>query len=443
MRGVSPELAKRSPEEVRKAVQAGIDRLVSMQCRDGGFGYWSGQGTPNRWASSYAGLGLILASEQGHVPPESIESLAEFLIKQLNGAEGEMTSWQGEIAARDLWVLAMAGKPQEAHVNRMLEKVERLNARARSLLALSLVASDRKEDARRLLLSEKRCVVADNSWMRWRPDHGLSLLAWSAVDAGSEQSITAIQKLIESRNPYGHWRTTWVNAWSLLGLGAYAEAHGELDPTSVTLAVAGADPESFVLDKEHPMQSRRYTLHGGLGLEARADGETYVRVKLAAKPKIAPVQPVAVNGMEVTRFYQRVLADGSTEPLDVPKIGDLIRVDLRVTLPNDDARYLVIEDRLPALFEAINSSFESQAAPAAAGRTSERQWDVSHSEVRDDRVMFFFDRIYSGGTRTLSYLARCTTAGKAYAPSAKVESMYDPDNTALSASRIFSVEAKD
>ena len=157
----------------------------------------------------------------------------------------------------------------------------------------------------------------------------------------------------------------------------------------------------------------------------------------------APLKPIAANGLEITRFYQRVKSDGSTEPLDIPKVGDLIKVELRVTLPSDDSRYLVVEDRLPSVFEAINNAFESQKGPSVAGETSETTWNVSHSEVRDDRVMFFFDHIYRKGTHTLSYLARCTMEGTAYASSAKVESMYDPDHTALSASRIFKVAAKD
>ncbi len=63
-----------------------------------------------------------------------------------------------------------------------------------------------------------------------------------------------------------------------------------------------------------------------------------------------------------------------------------------------------------------------------------------HREIRDARERFFFDRSYQAGTRTLTYLARCVLEGDAYAPPAKVESMYDPDQTALSASRSFEVK---
>jgi uncharacterized protein YfaS (alpha-2-macroglobulin family) len=96
----------------------------------------------------------------------------------------------------------------------------------------------------------------------------------------------------------------------------------------------------------------------------------------------------------------------------------------------------VIEDPLPSVFETVNTDFKSQSS-AQGIRTSENDWNVSHSELRSDRAVFFLDEVWRKGTYTLNYLTRCTVAGQATAPPAKVESMYDPENFALSASREF------
>ena len=85
----------------------------------------------------------------------------------------------------------------------------------------------------------------------------------------------------------------------------------------------------------------------------------------------------------------------------------------------------------------MNNDFASQSAHGNAGRTSENDRNISHSELRSDRAVFFYDRIWRAGRKEITYLARCTMEGKAVAPPAKVESMYNPDNTALSASREF------
>jgi hypothetical protein len=48
--------------------------------------------------------------------------------------------------------------------------------------------------------------------------------------------------------------------------------------------------------------------------------------------------------------------------------------------------------------------------------------------------------LWRKGPSTITYLAGCTVAGVAIAPPAKVESMYDPENFALSASRVVTTK---
>ncbi len=439
LRAVSPALAKHSEAEVKKVVQDGINRLLSMQQRDGGFSYWPGSTESLSWASSYAGLGLILASEKGDVPPAAIAALTDFLIKDLRDIGKADNTYDYEIAARHLWILAIAGKAQDSYVNLLKDRLPQLNSRARSLLALAENAAGHKDAAIAILRDQSPFTGNDNSWMRWQPDHAYSLLAWSGIDATSDEATTALDKLLRDRNPYGRWNTTWTNAWSLVALAAYAEAEENLSPTTLVLD-DGAEPSDFTLDATSSAASKSFTLTPKLNLTATADGPAFIRINLASKPKIAPMQPVAKNGLQITRFYERVNSDGTSEPLDTPKVGDLIRVKLRVTLPDDDLRYLVIEDMLPSIFETVNNSFESQSANMNAGGTSENEWEVSHSELRDDRALFFLDRAWRNGTETLTYLARVTQSGQALAPPAKVESMYDPENLALSASRQFQTE---
>src|SRR5690606_7928791 len=207
---------------------------------------------------------------------------------------------------------------------------------------------------------------------------------------------------------------------------------------NVTVTLTGSDgTRTLELKAGEPPAELGFPLADGLSLKASSTGNAFVRLKLAAKPELAPQKPVTKDGMEITRFYERVNPDGTSEALDRPKPGDLIRVTLEVTLPADDSRYLVVEDRLPSIFEAVNNDFASQAAHGNAGGTSENFWTVSHSELRSDRALFFYDRGWRDGRRRIVYLARCTMDGKAVAPPAKVESMYDPEKVALSASREF------
>jgi len=440
LRSIVPSFAKIPEAKTKSAIQRGADRLLSMQLSDGSFTYWPGGTEKVDWASSYAGLGLILAKKNGaNVPEVAIESLSKHLIESLRGTTDVKSPSQLEIHARALWILALAEQAQPAYQNVLLDRVADLSPSTRFFLALALNASGDPATARNLLTSKVAFKLKDDSWMRWDADDSLKLLAWSTIAPEAKETTAALDRLLHERNPYGHWRTTWVNGWSLLAMSTYAE-HEKALPDEWS---AQFDPPlangTVTLTKENPTATVSVKLGPDLNLNLNPKGTAYVRMRVAAKPKIEPIQPVATNGLSVDRIYERIKSDGSAEILTEPKVGDLIRVSLRVSLPTDDIRYLVIEDALPSVFETVNSEFKSQRSATGAA-TSDNDWNVSHSELRTDRAVFYLDHIWRKGTYTVTYLARCTVAGEAAAPPAKVEGMYDPEFYALSASRMFSTK---
>ena len=445
LRPVIPSFAKIPEKKVKTAIQAGADRLLSMQLPDGSFCYWPGGTTPAPWATAYAGMGLMLAAEKGaNVPDSAIESLKKNLIESLRGIAAEKSAQALETHARALLVLALGGTPQPAYRNSLVDRIAELTPAARCLLATAIAAEEKGNPAnltiaKSVLTSKVAFKLKNDDWMPWSADDAYNLIAWLAVDPQGPEPTKALDRMLHERNPYGHWRTTWANGWSLLAMAGYAENQQLSDqPVNLTIETA-TGTETISLTRDQPAAARSFKLTPDLKLALTADQSAFVRLKIAAKPQIAPIQPVATNGLSIDRIYERVNADGSAQILTEPQVGDLIRVSLRVTLPKDNTRYLVIEDPLPSLFETVNTDFKSQRA-AVGIRTSENDWNVSHSELRSDRAAFFLDEVWQKGTYTLTYLARCTVAGQATAPPAKVESMYDPENFALSASRVFTTK---
>ncbi|RYD33933.1 MAG: hypothetical protein EOP87_10110, partial [Verrucomicrobiaceae bacterium] len=442
---VIPSFAKIPEAKVKAAIQAGADRLLSMQLPDGGFSYWPGSNDPVSWATAYAGMGLMMAQEKGaNVPQSAIDSLVKNLTESLRGIAAEKSPYNLEIHTRGLIVLALAGSPQPAYRNVLVDRIAELTPGARSLLAIATVLEDEGNEenlaiARNLLTSKIPFKLKNDNWMPWSADEAYQLIAWLAVDPDGPEPAKVLDRMLRDRNPYGQWRTTWVNGWSLMAMASYAQ-NEDLDSEPVTLAFdTDSGTETISLTGDQPVASRTLQLSPDLKLDLTPDRSAYVRINVAAKPKIEPVQPVATNGLSVDRIYERINPDGSADILTEPQVGDLVRVSLRVTLPKDDTRYLVIEDLLPSVFETVNTDFKSQRA-AVGTPTSENDWNVSHSELRTDRAAFFLDHVWHKGTYTLTYLARCTVAGQAIAPPAKVESMYDPENFALSASRVFTTK---
>lgn len=439
LRGVVPSFASQPDERVKSALQAGVDRLLSMQLPDGSFSYWPGNTESVPWAAPYAGMGLVLASKAGaNVPLSAMDSLCQNLIGGLRGVADTKSSWDIETHARALYVLALAGKAQPAYQSALVDRLPSLTPAARALLAAAIATSNPAElgTAREIMTSKVSFKGKDDRWMPWSPDDALALLAWTHIDPSGPEATSAVDRLLNDRNPYGHGGTTWMNGWMMVALGAYAE-HDKNRAESVAINFETNDGvDALQLSNETPVLTRSLALGPNLKLAVTSNQSAFVRIKLASKPPVAPIQPVAKNGLSIDRIHQLVKPDGNLETLTEPKPGDLIRVTLRVTLPSDDTRYLVIDDPLPSNFETVNTDFQSQSS-ALGIRTSENDWNVSHSELRNDRAVFFLDHVWRKGTYTVTYLARCTLEGEAVAPPAKVESMYDPDHFALSASRVF------
>lgn len=439
LKDVIPAFAKVPQARVHAALQAGANRLLSMQLSNGSFTYWPGDAQTVDWATPYAGLGLMMAMHHGaKVPESSVESLTQYLIEKLRGMADTKSPNQLELHARSLLVLALAEKSQPAYQSAMIDRLAELTPAARSMLATAIAIGKPNDTkmARQIMMSNVPFSLQNDDWMPYTPNDALALLAWCAIAPNGPEADAALDRMLHNRNPYGHWQTTWMNGWSLIAISEYA-SHEKNRKESASLKFdSGNGSEMIVLSNETPTASRSLLLGSDLNLNVIADRNAFVRIRLASKPPIAPIQPVAKNGLSIDRIYQRVNPDGTAEPLTEAKPGDLIRVCLRVTLPRDDTSYMVIDDSLPAIFETVNSDFKSQNTGLGVV-TSENDWTVSHSELRADRAVFFIDHVSNRGTYTVTYLARCTLAGKATAPPAKVESMYDPDQYALSASRLF------
>ena len=427
-----------SREKVSSLILPTRENLQQSLCDDGGFAYWSSGNYSELWATAYGGMALLLCREAGANVPESVlEGLRGYLADELRGIGEAEHWWEIETACQSCFTLALAGKPQVAYHNKLLENPERLTPNALNFLALAVASSGAENaagQAREILALKGQARKGDSHFISSEPTAAYRLLALVNIDPESPDCDKAISRIINSRGRRsGHWGNTWSNAWTVFALGEYARRVETSKAPPVITLETDEGRQQFTLDDKSPSRVLRVPLHAGFKAQAATSAGGFARVSLSSKPELAPQQAVSSNGLQILRRYHRVLPDGKEERLDKPAVGDLVRVELKVTMPRDETAYLVVDDPLPSILEAVNTTFASQA-----GRLEkENDWEVSHEEIRDDRVLFFIDYLPRSGSYTLSYHARVTSAGSAVAPPAKVEAMYEPEFFALSASRQF------
>jgi uncharacterized protein YfaS (alpha-2-macroglobulin family) len=290
-----------------------------------------------------------------------------------------------------------------------------------------------------------------------RPDHPLI--------AGLVRGILA------ARGKTG-FRNTQESAFALLALDQYRRVHEKSAPSYVAHAWFGekkllefhADGRSTrVLGGELSMAELQRTPNALLTFEKKGQGKLHYEARLRYARKALPQ-----IALDQGYFVQKTLQAVSREDLvklsrAIPErsqatfqASDLVIADLVVVTPGT-RDYVVIDDPLPAGFEAIDPALLTNVldlppreAPAPCGDCDEDADDrIAHGrafreawfrqELRDDRVLYFVDRM-PAGMYHYRYLARATSAGRFVVPATKAESMYEPETHGRTAAALVEVK---
>ncbi|MBC8070079.1 MAG: hypothetical protein IAG13_17200, partial [Deltaproteobacteria bacterium] len=148
----------------------------------------------------------------------------------------------------------------------------------------------------------------------------------------------------------------------------------------------------------------------------------------------------AQRGPDVYRMFVDPL--GAAVDLAKVKPGQILRVVLLARmpsdLPSDRLGYVALTDAIAAGFEPIAPDLATSATvPGLAGDHPVAQmlgWgaaEASHSELHDERVDIYFDRVW-GEWVAATYLLRATTPGTYLVAPAHAELMYEPESTSYS-----------
>ena len=122
-------------------MRGGLERLISMQHGDGGFGWWKNDHS-SPYLTAYVLRGLLIAREADlPVPASMIDRAVAFLAGTIAKEE------QIEQAAFLSWVLAQAGKPDAAVLDRIFTNRDSLNIYGKALLASALKAAGKANEA--------------------------------------------------------------------------------------------------------------------------------------------------------------------------------------------------------------------------------------------------------------------------------------------------------
>lgn len=442
LRSAIPSLNK-TDADIDKAIRSGCRRILSMQTRNGGLGYWPGMDEAMLWSSSYAGMALALAQRDGFpLPQDRIDKLCAYLSSQLRTTARDKNDNAYEMNHRCLaaYTLALFGKAEPSYHSMLREKAKLLSASGRAFLAMAIIESDGAESEARELLEITDSESERDSGYR-DPAAATTLMALSRLDADREKLTAALQRLIGGRSLRGDWANTYLNGWSLLALGDYSRvATKEYGEQVVTASFSGNSRDLRLNDTDQMSATAVFPFVRGdsldkLQLNLPDDLTLFTVVDVSAQPRIVPQAARSSGGYTVNRTYEELAPDGTRMPPTSLEVGDLVLVKLEGKV-TPQSEYIVVDDALPSILEAINPRFKSRKATPSVPR-GEFPWFSDHQEMRAERTLYFRNYLYGGGRFTIEYLARVIAEGTVTAPPAKVEAMYDPGKIGLSESVVL------
>ncbi|HLV66404.1 MAG TPA: hypothetical protein VKY73_11360, partial [Polyangiaceae bacterium] len=402
-------------------------------------------------------------------PKGALESGREYLRRLL--ARAPSTPVDRAVAAFALDVLALAGEPDAGYMSRLLEEQRALPLFARALL-LSALANGKGDpqtiaelvtelEASLRVGSTTATVVHDVGdayavLMDSEARTQALVLRALAIARPEHALLPALARGLLAARRGGEWRSTQESAFALIALARYrAAAERETadfearvllgDAELATARLAGSKKSAhFVL----PMDRLRVHADGLLRFEREGRGTLFYEARLRYARAELP-RAALDAGYFIEKRRQAVAPEALSRPLPAQlaasehafRAGDLVVTDVLVvsSAPRD---YVVVDDPLPAGFEAVNSAlvttssrydldrFREEPCPGcerdaiAEGRALRRT--EFRREIRDDRVAFVVEHLPPGVHR-FRHLARAMTAGTFVVPPSRVEGMYEPE----------------
>jgi len=439
------DLAKEwDPETFAKSdpsiyVQAGIDRLSSLQIYSGAFSMWPGGTIPHPWGTVYATHFLVEAKLAGYGVPSYVHDHALDYLANRVKAKAAYAPDELEEVAYALYVLARAGRADTGTMDFIRERQSKdLTAVERALLGAAYAAAGNPR-----ALSEMLADIRDveevkrqtgGSFGSTRRNRALLLLAFLDAAPDDPRVPEIAGRLSRDASTSGWW-TTQETAFTFLALGRFAGRQARRPAWSGTLYAGDTKIGSFT---SKTAVFRDVPGSGAIRIKmdgAYESGSAYYSVSTRGAPTDEAFKP-AQSGIEIEREY----LNRTGSPLDLASVtqGDLIVARTRVRSLSGRIENVVVQNLLPSGLEVENPRLKSSETLPFVSDAGDG--GPEFLDYRDDRVLTV---VTLDSEWITSYaLLRAVTPGSFRLPPIQAEAMYDPTLRATGARGTIEVKTR-
>jgi uncharacterized protein YfaS (alpha-2-macroglobulin family) len=428
-------------------INAAIDRLRRFQTTSGGFAPWPGSTSPSIWGTNYAGHFLVEAKKRGYNVP------GDLMTRWIRFQKSRAILTRDSLIERvyRLYGLALMGESQIGPMNLLKENnLNEMNSTEKWLLAAAYHLAGQQRAAQDIIktanLEVKEYSELGGSYGSWLRDKAIMLEIttlledWKKADKLYEQIVLEISSHA--------WYSTQTLGYALLALGKYVEAnHGDFKDTAPILKgyfnLPGEKKIKFNTDKIKI--SRKITKGFGKRAEIYIDKETNLRrVFVVLDWNGVPLKP-DVEEVSKNLWLQVEWLDENGMVIDPAtiqqgttfwghfRVGSKVRT--RRTLDE-----LALVQIIPSGWEIENIRLLKEELPGWMSK-----WVLNRAEyldIRDDRIMWFFDLHWNRKFCDFVVKLTAVTAGEFVLPPTLVEAMYNNNYKAIKKGKNVTVKMR-
>lgn len=461
--------------EVSKMVRGGVERLASMQCGDGGWGWFGGMGEYSYpHTTAYVIHGLQMAKGAGVQLPSGmlergvawLKNYQEKETAMIRNAPSKTRPWKEHADNMDAFVYMVMGDAQVANAE-MREFLYRdrnnLAVYAKAMFGIAMHKQNQVEKRDMLVRNIDQFLQQDdenqtaylklpndNYWWYWYGSEyeaqGYYLKLLSAVDPKSEKASRLVKYLLNNRRHATYWNSTRDTAVCVEAMADYLTASVEDAPDmNLEVVLDGKIAKTVQINPQNLFTfDNKFVLEGAdvksgahtLEFRKKGTGPVYFN---AYATNFTLENPIGKAGLEIKverKYYKLKRVDKSIkveavrgqsvsqkvekyerEPLpnlSQLKSGDLVEVELEIESKND-YEYILFEDMKAAGFEPVEVRSGYNGNDMGA-----------YVEFRDERVCFFA-RALARGKHSVAYRLRAEIPGTFSALPTKASAMYAPE----------------
>lgn len=442
-----------------------VQRLVSRQNADGGWGYWPTEES-SPFITSYVLWGLYNAQAMDYMVPElALTNGATYLEGQFQAPKDVTDNWRLNQMAFMNFVLAEMGRGDPGRASTLYDERERLALYGKAYLAMALAKLTTKDNEQvqsllddlfgnaEITATGASWHEAENDWWTMNSDTrstAIILAAFARLEPDEPLLPQVVRWLMGARKG-GRWATTQENAWSIIALTDWMEATGELEANyEWTATLNGVELGKGIFSSQNISEKveLRAAVADLLRDESNAllmnrsndSGQLYYTTHLRYY-----VDALAIEGRDRGIVVDRSFAlDG--KQVNAAKVGDVISVTVTIVAPTD-LYHTLIEVPIPAGVEIIDPRLAttSQVFDEAGQPILTRSdtpwffWTPTHTDIRDDRVALFATHL-PAGTYEYSFQVRAGVPGEYRVLPVYAEMMYFNEVWGRSAGALFTVK---